>query len=120
MALGKHFILECRGCDSEALKNASLLETVLKESAINARAEILYSYFHKFDQGEGITGIIALAESHISIHTWPEHDYMAIDIFMCGECNPQDSIDYIEKNIKIGVLTVQILERGVGFYSEYS
>lgn len=119
MSLGKHFILECRGCDSEVLKNAFLLEKILKEAAINAHATVLHTYFHKFDQGEGITGIIALAESHISVHTWPEHDYMAIDIFMCGECDPQDSVDYLEKNVKIGSLKVQIFERGIGYYSEY-
>lgn len=112
MPLGRHLILECYGCDIEVLKSTIRLEEVLKKSAISAEATVLHSYFHKFDQGEGVTGVIALSESHISVHTWPEHAYMAVDVFMCGDCNPIVSANYILQNISIEKHLMQTLERG--------
>ena len=113
--LGRHCILECHECDSEWLKSQDSLEVVLKESAEAAGATVLHSYFHKFDKGEGVTGVVALSESHISVHTWPEHGYMAIDIFMCGDCDPEVSARYIINNIDIKLFSLNTLERG----SEY-
>lgn len=119
MALGKHVILECYECDSEALANQDLLEKILCESAEHAGATILHSYFHKFDGGAGITGVVALAESHISVHTWPEHCYMAIDVFMCGDCDPTVSTDYVVSNLSIGRFEIIDLERGQEYTSSY-
>lgn len=119
MSLGKHLIIECHGCDSELLKNGLRLEDILKNSALKANATVLHSYFHKFDQGEGVTGIIALAESHISVHTWPEHAYMAIDIFMCGECDPKISSDYIFENIDMQEMQTTEINRGMDYNSSY-
>jgi S-adenosylmethionine decarboxylase proenzyme len=115
LPLGRHVILECYECDPVALKNEHFMEAILKESAVHAGATVLHSYFHKFDQGNGVTGVIALSESHISVHTWPEHRYMAIDVFMCGSCNPMDSIDYIISNISIDEYVVQDIIRGEPF-----
>jgi S-adenosylmethionine decarboxylase len=115
MSLGRHLILECHGCDSISLKDQDYLERIMVESAEMAGAEVLHSYFHKFDQGEGITGVVALAESHISIHTWPEYRYMAIDVFMCGECDPHDSFNYIITNMDIESYNINCIERGVEY-----
>lgn len=119
MSLGNHLIIECHGCDSELLKDCSKLENLLKKSALQTNATVLHSYFHKFDQGEGVTGIIALAESHISVHTWPEHGYMAIDIFMCGDCDPKISADYIFENIEMHEMQTSEIVRGVDYNSSY-
>lgn len=119
MALGNHLIIECHGCDSELLKDCFKVEEILKQSALTANATILHSYFHKFDQGEGVTGIIALAESHISVHTWPEHFYMAIDIFMCGDCDPQISADYISDKVVMTGMNVSKIVRGIDYTSTY-
>ena len=119
MPLGRHVILECHGCSEADLKNESFLEQVLSEGARYARAEILHTYFHKFDRGEGVTGVVALAESHISVHTWPEHEYMAIDVFMCGDCNPYDTFEYVISNMKIDSYTIDCIERGVEYGDEY-
>jgi S-adenosylmethionine decarboxylase len=115
MACGRHIILECYDCDDELLKQEKMLEQQLIHSAEFAQATVLHSYFHKFGEGEGVTGVIALAESHISVHTWPEYGYMAIDIFMCGECNPMDSVDYIISNLDIGQFEYQEFQRGEQF-----
>ena len=113
MALGNHLIIECHGCDSELLKDCFKVEEILKQSALTANATILHSYFHKFDQGEGVTGIIALAESHISVHTWPEHFYMAIDIFMCGDSNPELCVDILKKGFHTENVKVEKILRGI-------
>ena len=60
----------------------------LREAAEAAGATILHGHFHHFSPNGGVSGVLVLAESHISIHTWPERDFAAIDIFMCGACNP--------------------------------
>jgi len=119
VALGNHILLECYGCDAELLKNEIKMEQILTDAAKNAHASVLHTYFHKFEQGEGITGIIALAESHISVHTWPEHNYMAIDVFMCGDCNPLDSISYINQKVLMTHSIQREIVRGVEFTSTY-
>lgn len=113
--LGRHCILECHDCNSDWLKNEEALEYALVEAAKHSGATVLHTYFHKFDKGEGVTGVIALAESHISVHTWPEHKYMAIDIFMCGDCDPGIAAEHIIQNVDIGAFSLDTLERG----SEY-
>ena len=115
MPLGRHVILECHGCDEEQLKDESLLQRVMEDGAVYARAAVLHSYFHKFDQGEGVTGVVALAESHISVHTWPEHHYMAVDIFMCGDCNPYDTFEYIINNMIVGEYSIDCINRGTDY-----
>lgn len=115
MALGRHVILECHGCSEDDLKDQDLLSNILTAAAEYANAEVLHKYFHKFDRGEGVTGVIALAESHISVHTWPEHAYMAVDVFMCGECNPYDSFEYIINNMDIDSYTIDCIDRGVEY-----
>lgn len=113
--LGRHSILECYGCEPDILRNQNELEGLLVDCAVKANATVLHTYFHKFDQGEGVTGVIALAESHISVHTWPEYGYMAIDVFMCGDCDPEVSIRYIIEKMNIRMHSLSTLQRG-NFY----
>jgi S-adenosylmethionine decarboxylase len=92
---GTHLIL-----DLWQAKNLSCLETVeaaLTEASIEAGATILHTHLHHFTPNGGISGVIVLAESHISIHTWPERKFAALDIFMCGEANPHRAIPVLKK-----------------------
>ena len=82
--LGTHLLLELNDCDSGLLDELDLIETAMVEAAREAGASILGRSFHKFTP-RGVTGIVAIAESHLAIHTWPEHGYAAVDIFTCGE-----------------------------------
>ncbi len=82
---GKHLLLELSG--ALHLQDAAKIEDILLRAAHLADAKVLDSYFHVFSETGGVTGVMLLAESHISIHTWPEDDYAAIDIFMCGQAN---------------------------------
>ena len=69
-----------------------LIDRALRDAAEAAGATILHSHFHHFSPDGGVSGVLVLAESHISIHTWPERDFAAIDIFMCGACDPYHSL----------------------------
>ena len=83
-ALGTHLLLELNECDSALLDEMDFIEAAMVDAAREAGANILGRSFHKFTP-RGVTGIVAIAESHLAIHTWPEHGYAAVDIFTCGE-----------------------------------
>ena len=83
-ALGTHLLLDLNECDSGLLDELDVIEAAMVDAAREAGANILGRSFHKFTP-RGVTGIVAIAESHLAIHTWPEHGYAAVDIFTCGE-----------------------------------
>lgn len=91
---GKHLIVEFRGCNDGLLNDTGRIETYLRRASHAAQCAILHSYAHPFEP-QGVTCFVALAESHISTHTWPEHGYAAIDIFMCGDKDPTLALDYL-------------------------
>ena len=84
---GEHLHLDLYGCDAHALASPQRIEECLREGALATRATILFGYFHHFGDGEGVTGVLILAESHVSIHTWPERGFAAVDVFVCGDCD---------------------------------
>ena len=83
-ALGKHLLLELKDCDKEVLNDLSFLKDTLLTAASEAGATVLGESFHHFNP-QGVSGVVIIAESHLSIHTWPEYDYAAADIFTCGD-----------------------------------
>ncbi len=87
---GMHLLVDLWGADN--LADPAPIDTALREAALAAGATILHSHFHHFSPNGGVSGVVVLAESHISIHTWPERNFAAIDIFMCGNCDPYRSI----------------------------
>lgn len=95
--LGTHLILDLWGLTPDL--GVEQMREVLIEAAGRAGATILHDSFHDFegrgDQPGGFTGVLVLAESHISIHTWPEADYAAIDIFMCGDARIDEALEHI-------------------------
>jgi S-adenosylmethionine decarboxylase len=92
---GVHLIVDLWG--ATRLDDPDHIDAVLREGALAAGATILHGHFHHFSPNGGVSGVLVLAESHVSIHTWPERDYAAIDIFMCGECNPYKAIPALKK-----------------------
>ncbi|MDO4777511.1 MAG: adenosylmethionine decarboxylase [Cardiobacteriaceae bacterium] len=82
---GSHGLLDLYHCDAALLGDAAYLEAQLRHAAAQAGATILAAHFHHFGENAGVTGVLLLAESHISLHTWPEHRFAAFDIFLCGE-----------------------------------
>ena len=91
---GTHLLVDLWGATN--LSDPAHIDAALRKAAIVAGATILHSHFHHFTPNGGVSGVVVLAESHISIHTWPERDFAAIDMFMCGSCDPNDSIPVLE------------------------
>lgn len=81
--LARHTLLELRGCDAALLNDPPRLKELLLDAVRRGRGTIVTEVFHTFSP-HGVSGVVVIAESHVAIHTWPEHDYAAVDIFSCG------------------------------------
>ena len=111
MYAGQHLLLDFWGVEF----NNSLitLKKVLKNAIKVSGATLLHIHLHRFGKQQGISGVAVLAESHISVHTWPERDYIAFDIFMCGDTNPDASAKYLLKIFKPKKSILKKIKRGV-------
>ncbi|NOY88900.1 MAG: S-adenosylmethionine decarboxylase proenzyme [FCB group bacterium] len=111
--LGRHLIVELVGCHRPTLDNLEQLEKYLKESVRQSGATIVESVFHRYNP-QGVSGVIVIAESHISIHTWPEYGYAAVDFFTCGETvDPYKAYEYIKRNLQAQDAHLTELKRGL-------
>lgn len=113
-SIGSHILADFYGMSQSLLRSSPKLETLLRRAAETAGATVLASHFHSFGDAGGITGVVLLAESHISIHTWPESDFAAVDIFMCGTANPQRALDALVKALAPARQHVEVAARGRG------
>ncbi len=93
IAPGQHLLIDFWG--GETLTEAEI-ETAMRDAAKACGATVLRVCLHGFGEGAGITGVAILAESHISIHTWPELDYVALDVFVCGGCRADAALDVLK------------------------
>jgi S-adenosylmethionine decarboxylase len=111
-ALGRHLIVECYDCDADILNDAQLVEQYMIEAAREAEATIIKSVFHPFFP-HGVSGVVVIAESHLTIHTWPEYGYAAIDVFTCGDqAYPERACEYIQRTLKARTSTIIEFKRG--------
>jgi S-adenosylmethionine decarboxylase len=83
-ALGTHIIVELSECEPSILSDVDKVTNILVRAAKEANAEVLQTAFHRFNP-QGVSGVVVIAESHLSIHTWPEYGYAAMDIYTCGD-----------------------------------
>ena len=113
-ALGKHMTVEFYDCDSQFLADAKKMETAFLEAARVSKATVLGSNFHSFEP-QGISGFVIIAESHFSVHTWPEHDYAAVDIFTCGDkIDFKAAVDSLSKSLQAGGSVISsLMNRGI-------
>jgi S-adenosylmethionine decarboxylase len=110
--VGTHLLADLHGVDADLLQDGIALESLLRRAAEVAGARVLYSHFHSFGAGDGVTGVVLLAESHISIHTWPESGLAAADIFMCGLADPGRALKVLIDGLAPAHQSVHILARG--------
>ena len=107
----KHLLLELYRCDCEKLNDESFLRCTLNRAAKLAKATVLNLISNKFEP-QGVTAIALLAESHISIHTWPESNYSAVDIFTCGQnMMPELASQYLMESLMAEEHSLRIIER---------
>ena len=110
--LGTHLLMELNECNATVLDDMDLIKRALLEAADEAGATVVGELFHKFSP-VGVTGIVCIAESHISIHTWPEHAYAAVDIFTCGEkFKPFEAAHLIADSLQSQHCNVMEVKRG--------
>ena len=109
--LGKQIILELYGCPADLLKDLAAVEEIMKAAAEAMGATVVTSTFHHFSP-LGISGVVVIMESHLTIHTWPEYNYAAIDIFTCGDIQMQKGVAYLMKYLHSETAEVKALERG--------
>ncbi|MGI9506645.1 MAG: adenosylmethionine decarboxylase [Geminicoccaceae bacterium] len=108
---GSHLILDL--WEAEHLDDAEVIEMAFRRAIKEAGATLLHMHFHEFSENGGISGVAVLAESHISIHTWPERAYAAVDIFMCGAAEPHKAVPILKHAFNAGRISLSEQMRGV-------
>ena len=112
-ALGTHLLLELKSCNPVLLDDLPYLRNALMEAAEETGATIIGESFHQFSP-QGVTGVVAIAESHLCIHTWPEFGYAAVDIFTCGKrFRPRDAAALVVRSLESGDHSITEIERGI-------
>jgi S-adenosylmethionine decarboxylase len=112
-ALGRHILAEIHGCDSKVLNDITGVEEIMVQAALSSGAEVREVAFHKFSP-QGVSGVVVISESHLAVHTWPEHGYAAVDVFTCGDSvNPWDACNYIVEKFGAQNFTASETLRGV-------
>ena len=106
---GTHLIIEV--IDGEGLDDEARIERAFRDCVAACEATILHIHTHKFSP-QGVSGVAVLAESHISVHTWPEIGYGAFDVFMCGDAEPWRSVEVLRRAFSAGEVRVRELLRG--------
>lgn len=112
-ALGTHIVCELSGCDAAKLTDVDAVHTMMRNAALAANATIVTTAFHRFEP-QGVSGVVVLQESHLSIHTWPETGYAAMDFYTCGDhTDPWAACEYAAEAMgATSILTTEV-KRGV-------
>ncbi|MEM3694198.1 MAG: adenosylmethionine decarboxylase [Candidatus Bathyarchaeia archaeon] len=111
MRLGIHIVADLLLCQGDVLKDDALIEKTLKKAAEEAGLQMIGITTHKFEP-YGVSSVILIKESHISVHTWPEYGFAALDIFVCGG-DPAKALKVIEEAFKPRQTTIIKIERGI-------
>lgn len=107
---GTHLLLDLWGASH--LDDIAYIETILRDCVTACDATLLHIHLHQFSESGGISGVAVLAESHISVHTWPERNYAAFDVFMCGAAKPSNTIAILQDALSPDELQVKEILRG--------
>lgn len=111
-ALGAQWLIDLFDCEAEGLDDPQALEALLRETAQQARLTLLQVATHRYEP-QGMTVIGLVAESHISIHTWPEHRFVSVDLFTCGsDAGYHEVCDSLMRHFKAGHHSLMVLKRG--------
>lgn len=107
---GNHLIIDLFG--AKRLDDIEHVEHTLKRCVDTAGASLLHIHLHHFTPNGGVSGVAVLSESHISIHSWPEADYAALDVFMCGDARPELCVDVLHEAFSAREVVVKTHQRG--------
>lgn len=111
--MGRHIIAELWECDFDKLNDMNFIEQTFVDAALKSGAEIREVAFHKFAP-QGVSGVVIISESHLTIHSFPEHGYASIDVYTCGDLDPTIAATYIADALNANTREVMELPRGMG------
>jgi S-adenosylmethionine decarboxylase len=112
-ALGIHLLIEFTYCNRQKIDNLDYLDKVMSQAAEAAGATVLKTAFQDFNP-QGVSGVVVIAESHLTIHSWPEYGYAAVDIFTCGtKVDPWKAAEFLKKELEAGDMQVRYFQRGL-------
>jgi S-adenosylmethionine decarboxylase len=111
--MGRHVISELWGCDFDKLNDVNEIERTFVDAALRSGAEVREVAFHKFAP-QGVSGVVIISESHLTIHSFPEHGYASIDVYTCGDLDPNIAADYIAEALNAQTRENIELPRGMG------
>lgn len=109
---GQHLLVEYHGCDVNILDSVQAIERVMNRAAEAAGATVVTSTFHRFAP-HGVSGVVVIEESHLSIHTWPECGYAAVDFYTCGDCEPARAHQLLTDALSASRSEVMQVHRGL-------
>ncbi len=110
--IGRHLIAEFYGCDLALIDDVGAIEQLMHAAAAIVGATVMASAFHRYAP-QGVSGTLLIAESHLSIHTWPEHRYVAADIFTCGGLDPRPGFEFLGRELGASDSRMQEIVRGL-------
>lgn len=111
--LGRHVLAEFFDCDPNMLNNKDRIENNMVDAAIECGATVVQKCFHMFSP-YGVSGVVIIAESHLSIHTWPELGYASVDLFTCGtKCDPKVAYEFLKNKLHSKNAFFTELKRGI-------
>lgn len=108
---GQHLLVEYWNCNSEVLQDRDRLERIMRNAAVAAGATVVGVVFQNFAP-QGVSGVVVVEESHLSIHTWPEHGYASVDFYTCGDCRPEAARELLATELMAGAVETMTVERG--------
>jgi len=112
-ALGIHLLIEFWSCNRQKIDNLDYLEKIMSEAAVSAGATVLKTAFQDFNP-QGVSGVVVIAESHLTIHTWPEYGYAAVDVFTCGSTvDPWEAARFLKHELEAEEMEVKDFARGL-------
>lgn len=109
--VGTHLVLDAWGAPADLLKDTHKIKQALIEAITVGKATLIDIFVHEFSP-YGVTATATLAESHIAIHTWPEYEYFAADLFFCGEGQPQEAMKILQTALEAKEATMREIDRG--------
>jgi S-adenosylmethionine decarboxylase len=110
--LGRHLIMEFYQCEPQVLDHVESIRRIALGAAAAVRATVVGEAFHHFSP-QGVSGTVVIAESHLSVHTWPEARYVAVDIFTCGGLDPRPGLEYLYGQLGAQSCRMQEIVRGL-------
>lgn len=112
-ALGQQWLIELKNCSPDLLRDVPGVEERMRRAAVVAEAHIVSGHFHQFSP-YGVSGVLVIQESHLAVHTWPEHAYAAVDIFTCSpEMKVREAIRQLQEDFSAAEVEVKMIKRGV-------